>query len=108
MNQDDSTVGKLEDIASEYANNTFMEPSVWDLKIFFGQWYQTTSQSNAAGVDWQSAVTLPWMQVKLLAHYLKVNVALYESLHGKIHIPPDLRPKFPATQSAGSDSNPHG
>ena len=101
MDQDNTVANKIEDIASEYANNTFLEPSVWDLKLFFGQWYQ----SNNGEIDWHSGVTLPWMQAKLLAHYLAVNVALYETLHGKIHIPSDLRPKV-SSGLPPSEANP--
>jgi hypothetical protein len=78
-----------EEMASEYANNALLEPSVWDIKIYFGQWYQ----SKNGEVDWHTAVTMPWAQAKLLAHYLSVNIAVYEKMHGKVKVPASLLPK---------------
>ena len=77
-----------EELEAEYANNTLLEPSVWDLKIFFGQWY------NKSGVEWHTAVVLPWAQVKLLSHYLRVNLAVYEVQNGKVKIPPSMSPQL--------------
>ena len=76
-----------EELEAAYANNTLLEPSVWDLKIFFGQWY------NKSGVEWHTAVVLPWAQVKLLSHYLRVNLAVYEAQSGKVMIPPSMSPQ---------------
>lgn len=81
---------ELQELKAEYANNHFVETSIWDLKIFFGQWYQNP------GVDWHTAVTLPWAQAKLLAYFLNINVAIYEHQHGRIDLPEQAWPKSPA------------
>ncbi len=86
-----------EELEAAYANNTFLEPSVWDLKIFFGQWY------SKPGVDWHTAVVLPWAQVKLLSHYLQVNLAVYEAQNGTVHIPPSTAPTAPPPEGSTSE-----
>ena len=79
-----------EDFASLYANNVQFETSVWDLKIIFGQ----LDQSRPSGrVDQHTAITLPWLQAKIMAFYLSANVALYEADNGKIQIPLSLQPQ---------------
>jgi hypothetical protein len=92
MDESEDNKTSFDEVKAEYANNTSLQPSVWDLKLFFGQWYQ--AMDGKSEVDWHSAVTIPWAQAKLLAHYLKVNVAVYEGINGKIKIPADMKPKL--------------
>ena len=66
----------------DYANNTFIVPTVWDLKILFGE-----LSPRSQFVDWHTAITLPWAHAKLLTYYLRLNVASYESQNGPIRIP---------------------
>jgi hypothetical protein len=81
------------DFDSVYANNARFEISVWDLKIVFGQLDQS---SEKPVVDWHTAVTLPWVQAKLLSYYLQVNLAAYEAEQGRIRIPASVAPpEFP-------------
>ena len=94
---EDRPAADKDELVAEYANNTYLEPSIWDMKIFFGQCYQ----SSGGSVDWHAAITLPWLQAKLLAHYLRVNVALDETLNGKIKVPVDLRPNLPSDPVEG-------
>jgi hypothetical protein len=68
----------------EYANNVFMEPSVWDLKLIFGKLDQ---QKGANVVVQHSAITLPWNYVKALVYLLNANLCVYEILNGKIILP---------------------
>jgi hypothetical protein len=83
-----SQIAEEEEITSDYANNTLLEPTIWDL--IFGEFSQ---RSNA--IDWHTSVTIPWAQAKLLSHYLQVNLAVWEINHGKINIPEVMIPKPP-------------
>ena len=85
----DLTEDFTEDFASVYANNFHFEISAWDLKIVLGQLNQA---SGKAGIDWHTAVTMPWGSAKLLSYLLGLNIAIYESNFGTVkmhqsHIP---------------------
>lgn len=89
---------------SVYANNSRFESSVWDLKVLFGQLEQHTGKEV---VDWHTAVTLPWMQVKILLYYLRVNLAVHELGSGPLWVHPNVmpqKPQAPATEPAESNS----
>ncbi len=80
-----------EDIISAYANNVAIEQTVWDLKLIFGEF---SGRSNS--VEWHTSMTLPWAQAKLLAYYLRVNIAVWELRNGLVKIPePMLPPELP-------------
>src|SRR6266851_907863 len=82
---------KNEEMTTDYANNVMFEPSIWDLKLIFGEFSQRTGS-----VDWHTSITLPWAQVKLMIYYLQANVAAYEINEGKIRVPnPALPPEWP-------------
>jgi hypothetical protein len=81
---------EAEDFESDYANNTFFNSSIWDLKIIFGE-----LSGVRQGVDWHTAITLPWAQAKLMAYYLAINIAGYELEHGPIRIPSAMIPTEP-------------
>jgi hypothetical protein len=91
------------DFESVYANNSNFEPSVWDLKIIFGQLEQHTGNAE---VDWHTAVTMPWMQAKLLCYYLRVNLAIHEAQNGPISVHRNVIPILqPPVAGAASDTN---
>jgi hypothetical protein len=77
---------------SVYANNSHFELSVWDLKIIFGQLDQHTSKPM---VDWHTAVTMPWMQAKVLQYYLRINTVFHEVQSGVIEVDPKVLPPKP-------------
>lgn len=99
-----SDVSGKDDLNTEYANNVFFEPTVWDLKLIFGEW-----SSRANRVDWHTSITLPWAQAKLILYYLAINVEAHERTQGKIPfpsaiIPPEPPPPDPAdTTGAAKD-----
>lgn len=84
---------KTEEIQSSYANNTRFEPSVWDLKILFGQLDASLGKGQ---VDWHTALTMPWIQAKIFSYLLQLNIAVYEQTHGKIRIPLEVMPAAPS------------
>jgi hypothetical protein len=71
-----------------YANNFKFLPSVWDLRILFGEF-----DSDKNDADWHSAVTIPWLQVRMVAYFLRLNLAWYEFQNGPLAIPPSVKPK---------------
>lgn len=81
-----------DEFESVYANNTHFEPSVWDLKIIFGQLEQ---HSGAAVVDWHTGVTIPWNQAKIFFYYLAINIFAHELRSGDIKTPPSVLPVVP-------------
>lgn len=99
---DDTTTTKShpdEEVAgSEYANVTNFQPTVWDLKIIFGE-----LTANHHGVDWHTAITLPWAQAKLMSYFLQINIAAQEASEGKIKIPERMIPALPPQPQGGEN-----
>ena len=98
---DESTDKPTEDLTADYANNTYFESSVWDLKIVFGEWSGETKS-----VDWHTSMTIPWAQAKLMAYYLGVNIAAHELSLGKIPFPDSVIPPEPQPVSEADKDNP--
>ena len=85
-----------EDFSTDYANNVQFEPSVWDLKLIFGQLDQ---RPGKAIVDYHTAITIPWIQAKILSYYLQLNIAAYEHTNGRISVPASVIPRIPEPPS---------
>lgn len=100
------TTGQLgpesEEPSSAYANNAYLEPSVWDLKIIFGQLHGNFGNPD---VDWHTEITMPWLQAKLFSYFLNQNIIVYEIENGKIRIPQALMPPAPNLMP-GIEGNP--
>lgn len=88
------------DMNTEYANSVGFHPTIWDLKILFGE-----LSSRTPSVDWHTSMTLSWAQAKLMAYYLQINLALQESRNGNINVPIEMTPmELPAlAESATTD-----
>src|SRR5947209_3194715 len=82
-------IRRNEDFGTFYANNVRFESSLWDLKIIFGQLDQS-SRPNA--IEQHTAMTVTWVQAKLMAYYLEVNLAVFETDNGYIRVPLALTP----------------
>jgi hypothetical protein len=78
---------KVDDFATAYANNVFMESSLWDLKLIFGQNDQGLGPN---AVVQHTAITLPWAQVKVLKHFLEAHLIAHEIQNGRIHLLPNI------------------
>jgi hypothetical protein len=88
---------------SRYANNVHFELSVWDLKLIFGELEQHEGKEI---INQRLAVTIPWLQAKILSLFLQLHVAFYEAWQGKINVPPQFRPRLPPPeQEASIDPN---
>jgi hypothetical protein len=97
--QDDSGYRRVDDLYVDYANNVYLESSVWDLKLIFGQLDQSTSPVTT---EQRAALTIPWMQAKLLSYLLSVHVLAHETGCGKIAVPDAVLPPpiTPPTEEA--------
>lgn len=88
-----------DDFIARYANNVFFEPSLYDLKIVFGQ---SDLKAGPLVVSQHTAITMSWPQVKVMLYFLRSQLAGYEIAHGRVVLepgivtpPPDRPPKFP-------------
>jgi hypothetical protein len=103
----DSQAPLLEDFDNlevAYANNSRFETSVWDLKILFGQLDQ---HAGTSGIDWHTAVTMPWMQAKVFAYYLLLNIAIHEAAEsGFIKVHPNVHPPIPPPLTEAEKKDP--
>jgi hypothetical protein len=93
-----SNADKHDDISADYANSFAIEATVWDVKTRFGE-YSDQSKS----VAWHSETTMPWATAILLAHYLQLNIALYEKENGKIRVPMSAIPPLPPPPESDAD-----
>jgi len=91
-----------EGVHSVYANTVNFEIGDVDVKLLFGQSHRV---SGNAAIDWHTAVTLGWVEVKLISFYLQANIASYELNNGTIKIPTGMLPP-PLTNPASDDPNP--
>lgn len=85
-----------------YANNFQFEPSVWDLKILLGQ---LENHTGTWAVDWHTALTIPWFQVKFAAYYLRLQAAWHELQSGPLKVPEYVMPSEPKPPAEGADQN---
>src|SRR5712692_323576 len=90
-----------EELAAEYANNVFFAPTVWDLKIIFGELSGTKQR-----IDWHTSVTCPWAIAKLIEYYLALQIAGHEQENGPIRVPRVMWPPDPPTPSESEQGNP--
>ena len=92
--EDQSSLGfaRDEDFESLYATNVNFEPSVWDLKLIFGQLDQSSGQTV---VKQHTAIAIPWIQAKLMAYYMEVQIAIHDVDFGSVAVPPSVVPPFP-------------
>lgn len=82
---------KTADFVTRYANYSYLESTVWDLKIHFGQ----TDADRGSTVPINSQITLPWAQVKVMHYFLSLHLAGYEADNGRIRIPTGIIPQGP-------------
>jgi hypothetical protein len=90
-----------EEFTSDYANNTYLVPTAWDLKLVFGE-----LAISSRAIDWHTSITLPWAQAKLMAYYLDLNIAAYEKHNGTIKVPPSMLPPAPPPIQEADKDNP--
>jgi hypothetical protein len=82
------TFTKGDKFVSFYANHVRYEPSVWDLRLLFGQ---SDVSSGEERVAQHAGVTLPWLQVKLMLYFLQFNLKIRELVDGEILVPQTIQ-----------------
>ncbi|MGB9203418.1 MAG: hypothetical protein WCB94_05515 [Terriglobales bacterium] len=75
---------RSEGFRNEYANNTFLESTAWDLKVIFGQADLAISPNT---VVQHTGITLSWPQVKILLYFLQIHLTVHEVDYGRLTIP---------------------
>jgi hypothetical protein len=85
------------DMVKYYANNVRLETTAFDLTMSFGQVAEPLpNKSGDSYVDLKAEIKLSWLQAKVTAIFLSINVAAHEAQLGAIQIPsfvfgPDLK-----------------
>lgn len=80
---------KSPDFYEDYANNVYLESSVWDMKLIFGRLDQ---RANPPKVEQHGSVSMPWSQTKIFAYLLCAHIAGYELQNGQINVPSYVLP----------------
>ena len=93
-----------EEFVSLYANNVQIEQSVWDLKLVFGQLDQS---QPSVFVEQHTAMTIPWIQAKLLSYFIDLHLEAYESVNGKIRVPTEVLPPEPVPPTDEQMTSPY-
>jgi hypothetical protein len=104
MDNDDSKTPETPanfDLDPVYANSSVLELSVFDLKLIFGQIEQHTGKTV---VDWHTAVTIPWMQSKILSYWLRLQIGWYERSYGTVTVAENVKPPKPEIPVDGTDA----
>jgi hypothetical protein len=83
---------KTEEFRETYSNNVFLESSLWDMKLIFGKLDQ---QLGPSMIVQDTAVTVPWSQVKLIRYFLGLHLISHELQNGRIQIPSNIVPSIP-------------
>jgi hypothetical protein len=94
-----------EDFESLYANNVQFQPSEWDIKVVFGE-LQTDAKDSASFVEQHTAITISWLQAKIMHYFLTLQLGVYEMSHGKIPIPLSVLPPVPETPPSELQGDP--
>ncbi|MGO9650207.1 MAG: hypothetical protein ACLPOO_19405, partial [Terriglobales bacterium] len=80
-------IRRTDDFTSRYANNVQLEPTLWDVKLTFGQ---TDQKIGPMTVVQHTAITLSWPEAKVFSYFLRSHVAAHEAQIGGITIFPDI------------------
>jgi hypothetical protein len=76
-----------QEFLNRYANNIYLESTIWDLKITFGQ---TDLAAGHNAVVQHTAITLPWPYVKIFAYLLQTHLTAREVEDGRIPVPKNI------------------
>ncbi len=88
-----------ENFVADYANNSVLESSNWDLKITFGHLDQSLGPNQVLQT---MAITLPWAQAKVLHYFLTLHLISHEAEIGRIVIPSGIIGELPKETPAGA------
>ena len=86
-------VKRHEDYTTLYANYVVLEPSFWDLKMYFGELDQSVAPPL---VEVHTGMNISWALAKILSYVLQTHLTAYEMQNGKIKLPSEaLPPELP-------------
>src|SRR5882724_9517220 len=68
-----------------YSNNVLLAATRCDLRILFGEIVDITE--DTAVVENRVQVTMTWLEAKLLADFLSVNIKAFEDINGPLKLP---------------------
>lgn len=86
------TVKSSDKPISRYASNVMFDNNFWNARLIFGE---LMSEGDKPVIEQHTTITLPWVQAKILAGYLWLNVFSHERLHGEIKVPEAFYPSLP-------------
>ncbi len=99
-NQQPKFFRRGDEYESLYANSVYFQPSEWDLKLIFGE-LDNDPKDGSAFVEQHTAISVPWLQAKLMNYYLTLQVGAYEMMHGEVPVPESLMPvEYPLDPNA--------
>src|SRR5215471_14062574 len=92
--QPKSLVQRHDNFETWYANNVQFLGTDWDLKMTFGE-IDSPDGYNAGVILQHTAISVGWLQAKLMHYYLGVHLAAHEAVYGKIDVPLTVMPPEP-------------
>ena len=93
-------VTRHENFESWYANNVQFDQTDFDLKMIFGE-----GDLSKMIVQKHTAMTVSWIQAKIMLYFLTLQFGIYEMTHPKIQVPINVLPpeSQPPTGEAAND-----
>lgn len=76
-----------EEFYEAYSNNIFIESTVWDVKLIFGN---VDLSKGPNTVVQHTSMTIPWNQLKPFIYFLQVHLLVHETLNGRVPVPKDI------------------
>ena len=71
-----------------YSNNVQMASTGFDVKVIFGEVAEVTDDKVI--VEQRVQVAMTWVEAKIVADFLRVNIEAYEKLNGPMALPKNL------------------
>jgi hypothetical protein len=92
-----------EDYVTLYANNVQFQPWDSDLRMTFGE---LDLRKGKVVTEQHTAISISWLQAKIMLYFLGLQVAVQEIANGKIKIPDRLFPPEPTPPSGDFENDP--
>lgn len=96
---------RAEDFSSLYANNVRFESSIWGLRMVFGELDQSAEEGKQV-VEFHTAISVPWIQVKLMIFYLQCHLISHELETEKVKVPGGVVPPELPVLTKEQENNP--
>src|ERR1019366_2710071 len=92
-----------EDYVTLYSNNIQFQPFEWDLRMTFGE---LDVRKGKVIIEQHTAISVTWLQAKLMLYLLGLQVAFHEMSHERIRIPKSIFPPEPTPPSGDLANDP--